>query len=194
MGSDADASPSVSRDTSRHDALLQGGAHVITIRRYDESRDAQQVGRLIADTFGRYNLSYASPEERDLLLGPFRHARSPEASHQQAIAEVIQAAIVFVAEDDGQVVGVLRGRADKLQSLFVRGDHHRQGIGRKLVEHFERDCLRQGSTVVRLQATLYAVPFYLKMGYKRSTGVRSARIFDGAGFRYQPMKKVLGRV
>jgi len=163
---------------------------MVTIRPYCES-DAESVGALIADTFSRYNLSDMPPEQRDQLLGPFLHARSAERPHRQAIAEAIRAEMVFVAEADGQIVGVLRGRSDKLQSLFVRGDRHRQGIGQGLVERFEQACVRQGATVIRVQATLYAVPFYLKMGYKRSTGVRSMRIFGGAGFRYQPMKKVL---
>jgi GNAT superfamily N-acetyltransferase len=166
------------------------GDYMITIRDYRES-DAPSVGRLIADTFGGFNLSYASPEDRERLLGPFRHARSPEQSHREAIAAVIRADMVFVAEDDGEIVGVLRGRVDKLQSLFVRGDRHRQGIGRMLVERFEEQCRRQGATVIRLQATLFAVPFYIRMGYKRSTGVRSSKIFEGTGFPYQPMKKVL---
>jgi GNAT superfamily N-acetyltransferase len=165
---------------------------MITIRNYRKS-DADSVGRLIADTFGEFNLSYASPEDRDRLLGPFRHAWSAEQSHREAITEVIRADMVFVAEDEGEVVGVLRGREDKLQSLFVRGDRHRQGIGRMLVERFEEECRQQGATVIRLQATLFAVPFYIRMGYKRSTGVRSARIFDGTGFKYQPMKKILQR-
>jgi len=162
---------------------------MITIRHYRES-DAESVGRLIANTFSQFNLSYASPKDKDLLLGPFRYARSQEKSHQKAIARVIRASMVFVAQDDKEIIGVLRGRKDKLQSLFVRGDYHRQGIGRKLVECFEQECLGQKSTVIRVQATLYAVPFYLKMGYKKSTGVRSARIFEGAGFKYQPMKKI----
>jgi GNAT superfamily N-acetyltransferase len=163
---------------------------MIIVRPYRPS-DAPGAGRLIADTFGEFNLAYASPAERELLLGPFCHARSQEPHHQEAIAEALEAEMVYVAENEGDVVGILRGRADKLQSLFVRGDHHRQGIGRQLVERFERECLRQGSTAVKVQATLYAVPFYLIMGYKRTTGVRSMRIFDGARFPYQPMKKVL---
>jgi GNAT superfamily N-acetyltransferase len=163
---------------------------VITIRDYHES-DAPAVGRIIADTFGGYDLDFAPPERRHLYLGPFRHARSPEKAHQEAIAAMIQTEMVFVAEENGEVVGVLRGQVDKLQSLFVRGDHHRQGIGRRLVERFEGECLRQGGDVVRLQAALYAVPFYIKMGYKRSTGIRTAKIFDGEGFPYQPMRKVL---
>jgi GNAT superfamily N-acetyltransferase len=104
--------------------------------------------------------------------------------------------MVLVAADDGEIVGVLRGgRKDKqqrtvLQSLFVKGDHHRQGIGQKLVERFERECLRQGATVIRLAATLYAVPFYIAVGYKRSTGVRPGWSFEGSGLKIQPMRKV----
>ena len=163
---------------------------MITVRDYQES-DAPTVGRIIADTFGGFDLDFAPPERRYLYLGPFRHARSPEVAHQEAIAEVIRTEMVYVAEEDGEVVGVLRGRVDKLQSLFVRGDHHRQGIGRRLVKRFEGECLRRGGNVIRLQATLHAVPFYLKMGYRRSTGVHTTKIFDGEGFPYQPMRKVL---
>lgn len=163
---------------------------MIIIRDYTES-DAIQVGVLIADTYSAYNLSFASPEQKKAFLGPFQHARSPEKSHQEAIAGVIKAAMVFVAELDGEIVGVLRGRKDKLQSLFVRGDVHRQGIGRQLVDRFEKACVQQGSTKIILMSTLYAVPFYQAMGYKKSTGVRRMHSFDGEGLQYQPMKKAL---
>jgi len=169
---------------------------VIAIRPYQED-DAAQVGTLIADTYLAFNLSFASPGEQAQLLGPFQHARSAEASHQEAIAQAIQAPMVLVAEEDGEIVGVLRGgREDKsdpqcrvLQSLFVRGSHHRKGIGRRLVEHFEQACFEQGAQAIRVAATLFALPFYLKMGYKRTTGVRLGRSFEGSGLPYQPMKK-----
>jgi GNAT superfamily N-acetyltransferase len=163
---------------------------MITIRDYRED-DAPSVGRLIADTFGEFNLAYASPQEQVLLLGPFQYAESQEPAHQAAIAEAIEADMVFVAEDGGEIVGVLRGRPDKLQSLFVRKDHHRHGIGRALVEHFERECRRREATVIKVQATLFAVPFYQNVGYKKTTGARSCRIFEGTRFPYQPMKKIL---
>jgi GNAT superfamily N-acetyltransferase len=166
---------------------------MITIRRFQQS-DARQVGILIADTFGDYNLSYASPEDRQLLLGPFRHARSPDPEHQAAIANIIRAAIMLVAEDDESadgenIIGILRGRPTRLQSLFVAGAYHRQGIGRRLVERFEQECLRQGSTDIRVSSSLYAIPFYTRLGYKKTTGVRSGPCFDGTGFKYQPMRK-----
>jgi GNAT superfamily N-acetyltransferase len=162
----------------------------ITIRDYCE-KDAQSVGRLIADTFSEFNLGFASPAQRRAFLGPFLHARSPEQAHQEAIARVIRSEMVFVAEEAGEIVGVLRARRQRLASLFVRGDCHRQGIGRKLVEHFEEESRRQGVTVIRVAATLYGVPFYLALGYKRSTGLRSGRSFEGRGLPYQPMKKLL---
>jgi len=165
---------------------------MFTIRHYCEG-DAPAVGRLIADTYSAFNLDFALPEARGPFLGPFQYARSPDTAHQEAIAQVIRSEMVFVAEDDGEIVGVLRGRRERLASLFVRSDHHRQGIGRALVERFEQECLRRGTRVIRVAATLYALPFYLAMGYKRSTGVRSGRSFEGRGLPFQPMRKVLRR-
>lgn len=162
----------------------------IAIRAYRDS-DARAVGRLIADTYGEFNLSSLAAAERDAMLGPFLHARSHDPGHQAAIARAIQSEMVYVAEREGEIVGVLRGRTTRLGSLFVRGDHHRQGIGRALVARFEREVLDLGGTVLKVAATLYAVPFYLEMGYRRTTGVRPYRSFGGSGIVYQPMKKVL---
>jgi GNAT superfamily N-acetyltransferase len=165
---------------------------MVTIRPYRES-DAECVGRLIADTYSRFNLSFATPEELGRLLGPFLHACSAEPAHREAVAQVIRAPLVFVADEDGEIVGVLRGRKERLASLFVRGDHHRRGIGRRLAEQFEQECMRQEATVIRVAATLYAIPFYTALGYRKTTGVRNGWSFEGTGLRYQPMKKVLER-
>jgi GNAT superfamily N-acetyltransferase len=167
-----------------------------TIRRYKES-DAKQVGILIADTYNTYNLSELSTQQQEEMLGPFLYARSSEPAHQKAIAEAIRAPTVLVAEMDGRIVGVLRGgRGDEkgrtvLQSLFVSGSCHRQGIGRKLVERFEKEYVGRGVTVFKLWATIYAVPFYQAMGYRKSTGVRLIHSFKGQGLPSQPMKKVV---
>lgn len=163
---------------------------MVAIRRYEES-DAESVGRLIADTYGEFNLSFLPPEERGPFLGPFRHARSSEEEHKEAIRGVVRSAMVYVAEDGGEIIGVLRGRRERLASLFVRADHHRQGIARALVERFEKDSIGLGVTVVRVAATLYAVPFYLAMGYKKSRGAHTGWSFEGRGLPVQPMRKVL---
>src|SRR5512138_1626348 len=169
---------------------------MLTIRRYKES-DAQLVGVLIADTYNEFNLSEMSNEQQEEMLGPFFYARSSEAAHQKTITDAIRAPTVLVAELEGQIVGVLRGgRVDEkgrtvLQSLFVNGSCHRQGIGRKLVERFEKEYTRRGVTVFKLLATLYAVPFYLAMGYRKSTEIRSIHSCEGHRLPTQTMKKVV---
>ena len=124
---------------------------MISIRSYREA-DAAGVGRLIARTYSAFNLGFALPEQRDGLLGPFRFAESAETARRAAIAEAIGAPVVLVAEEDGALVGVLRGgRVDHegrtvLQSLFVEAACHRRGIGRRLVERFEQKCRSRGVT------------------------------------------------
>lgn len=166
---------------------------MITIREYTEE-DSQQVGVLIAETYGQFNLAYLPPEEMKAFLGPFQHAWSSERQHREEIGRMIHSEWVFVAEDNGEIVGVLRGRKERLGSLFVRGDHHRKGIGRQLVERFEQECQKHAPMIIRVSATMYGVPFYAAMGYKKSTGVRESRSFDGRGLPTQPMRKVLKKI
>jgi predicted N-acetyltransferase YhbS len=80
---------------------------------------------------------------------------------------------------------------DRLGSLFVDPVYHRQGIGSALVEKFEKQGQEKGGEIIRVASTLYAIPFYLEMGYKKSTGVRRGWSFQGQGIPIQPMKKVL---
>ena len=78
-----------------------------------------------------------------------------------------------------------------LHSLFVHASYHGQGIGRELVERFEMACLQQDVNKITVASSLYAVPFYQRLGYKKSTGVRYGPCFDGADFPTQPMQKTL---
>lgn len=164
---------------------------LLTSIRPCHKKDAIKVGLLIADTYTKYNLGSINADEIKQYLGPFAYANSQEDVHQQSIANVIKAEIVILAEINGNIVGVLRGRPGKLQSLFVSGNFHRQGVGRMLVQNFENACQVKRCKIIKVQATLYAVPFYLAMGYKRSTGVRRMTSFQGENLPYQPMKKIL---
>lgn len=163
---------------------------MITIREYTEE-DAEAVGKLIADTYSQFNLAHLSPGEVKLALGPFQYAWSDDETHNEKIAIMIRSEWVFVAVDEDKIVGVIRGRQGRLASLFVRSEYHRQGVARGLVARFEEECQKYAPMVIRLSATVYAVPFYIKMGYKRSTGIRSGWSFDYHGLPMQPMRKVL---
>ena len=161
------------------------------IRNYIEA-DSLAVGRLIADTYRRYNLDFVQPNEQAPYLGPFQHAYSSNPEHQTAISHTIHAEITYIAEDNLKgILGVLRGKPERLHSLFVAGNYHRMGIGSALLTHFEMENRDLGCKVIRLASTLYAVPFYLRMGYKKSTGIRKGWSFQGEGLQWQPMKKVL---
>ena len=162
----------------------------IIVRVY-EAADARAVGILIADTYRKYNLGFASADEQIMLLGPFANAHSDAPEDLAMVAQTIQAKMAYVAVDGCDVVGVLRGRPGRLHSLFVREDYHRRGVGRMLVERFEAACRECGATQITLASSLYAVPFYLSVGYKRSTGVRDSRSFGAPGLRIQPLRKVL---
>lgn len=159
------------------------------IRQY-KKEDAADVGLLIKETYGDFNLDFLSPAERLPFLGPFAFSGDENTDHLQAISNMIRSQFVYLAEIKGTIAGVLRGRMDRLGSLFVSREYHHQGIGRCLVEHFEEEVHRNQGSVIRVASSLYAVPFYLKMGYKRSTGIRNSWSFQGSGLPIQPMRKV----
>ncbi len=161
------------------------------IRNYDEAMDAQTVGVLIAETYRKFNLDFASPDEQRKLLGPFFYAWSDDPTQQEAIRRVLKSVRVFVAEEANQIVGVLRCRPGRLQSLFVREDHHRQGIGRQLSEHCDQVSISAGCRSITVAAAHFAIRFYAAVGYKKSTGLRNGWSFDGRDLIYQPMRKVL---
>jgi len=163
---------------------------MITIREYDQN-DAVAVGILIADTYREFNLDFASTEELPLFLGPFQFARSSDEAHREQIVQMIHSEIVLVAEDGDKIVGVIRGRKERLGSLFVHKDYHRRGIAKRLVEWFEQESLNQGVGLIEVAATLFAVPFYSKMGYEKSGDIKTSWSFDGYGLQHQPMKKIL---
>jgi GNAT superfamily N-acetyltransferase len=163
---------------------------MIQIRDY-QPNDARETGRLIKDTYSDFNLSFLPLSKLGDFLGPFYYAESEDPVHIQSIHSVILSEIVLLAENAGQIVGVLRGRIDRLGSLFVHGDFHYQGIGRALVEEFESQIQSKGGSVIRVASTVYAVSFYQKMGYKKSTGLRNGNSFQGHGLPIQPMKKII---
>ena len=94
-----DQRPTADQTSSMPDDPLRAAApgRLYLIRPYREA-DAQVVGQLIADTYSRFNLGFAASGELASLLGPFQHAGSAEPAHREAIAQVLRAPMVYVAE------------------------------------------------------------------------------------------------
>jgi GNAT superfamily N-acetyltransferase len=86
-------------------------------------------------------------------------------------------ALLLVAEESGVLCGYLHafdhdtlfanGRVAWVEELMVRKDRRREGIGRQLMEHFEKWAISRGAVVAAL-ATRRAAEFYLAIGYEES--------------------------
>lgn len=167
---------------------------MIHIRPYRE-QDSIQAGILLADCTAHNDLEDINPREQADYLGAFINARSQEPSHQQQIAILIQAPYMLVAQQDqGQIKGLLRATPERVLTLCVHDWHFFQDIGRQLLEYFEQDRLAHAITQIKVAAPLFAVPFYLRLGYKRSTGIRSTPAFPAGSLLRQPMKKTLTKI
>ncbi|HEX9689802.1 MAG TPA: GNAT family N-acetyltransferase [Thermoanaerobaculia bacterium] len=75
---------------------------------------------------------------------------------------------LFVAEWQGEIVGFgqLDARRGEIEACYVAPEAVASGIGSALLARMEDEARRRGHTVVRLNATLNAEPFYARMGYR----------------------------
>ena len=154
----------------------------IRIRRYRKS-DLGGVARLIFAEWERYLIADCTPEGARYWRKYLKPTRGNLANIAQRYAHDT---IALVATDDGKVVGAAMGSKDKLDRLFVRQRYQGKGVGRKLMGRYELQCRQEGSSCLRVDSALHAVGFYVKMGAKKTTGVRTVK-----GYSFQPMKKIL---
>jgi N-acetylglutamate synthase-like GNAT family acetyltransferase len=94
--------------------------------------------------------------------------------------------ILFVADDDGEVVGYAlatiarlfytNGDAAQLQELVVDENSRARGIGSQLVSAIEEECLKRGVRQLTV-ATLKSASFYERLDY-RSTADFLKKRFD----------------
>ena len=77
----------------------------------------------------------------------------------------------YVAEDDGEIAGVILGRAYynevHIGDLIVGKDYRREGVGSKLVVAVEDAYKRKGYEKIALTTFGFQAPeFYKKLGYE----------------------------
>lgn len=145
--------------------------------------DAKEAADLIRRTYQQCCAQDATPEANQEYLDHFDSTKRPQAELESIFNKT---PISFVATHNQKIVGIIRGRQDQINNLFVDRQFHRQGIANKLVQKFESEVRRHGRASIKITSSLYAVPFYESVGYKKSTGIRNHQ-----GIKTQPMKKVL---
>lgn len=144
--------------------------------------EIDEVAALIARTFARFNGREGTPAATKRYLGHYGHG--PERAELEG--KYFSATVCLVAVAGAEVAGILRCNGEWVRNLFVDGRYHRQGIGSRLLEECERLFRQKGLQVIRLNSTLYALPFYEALGFRKTTGLRRK-----GGLVYQPMKKII---
>ena len=152
------------------------------IRKF-QRKDTIAVALIIRNTFKKFN----SKEyfKKDALKTYLNHYDPKLNSEEKLYSNFQRTSIFYVAEENNQIVGLIRGIPERIVNLFVDKNQHKKGIGKKLVLKFENEAKKYVDKI-NIRSSLYASSFYEKMGYKKTTGIRNFR-----GLKVSPMKEVL---
>lgn len=94
-------------------------------------------------------------------------------------------------DDDGRPAGTARlipsGKVAKIGRVAVLGTHRGTGLGQRLVQACLDHARRQGFERAALDAQLYAVPFYERLGFV----AEGPDFDDGSGILHRHMARAL---
>jgi ribosomal protein S18 acetylase RimI-like enzyme len=99
----------------------------------------------------------------DAGLGDYNDQAAPlhEVRPLQAFARLPDGTVI------GGAVGRTWGPACELLQLWVHADHRKQGVGRRLVQEFERRAASRGCRTFYLETLDFQAPdFYRSLGYE----------------------------
>lgn len=154
---------------------------MVRIRKYRKT-DVWDAATLISNTFATFNKSEGTREAVQRYIDGY----NPNNNLGFIKEGFERTPFFYVALDSESLVGLVRGRENRVVNLFVNGKYHRRGIGTKLMRRIETELRRKGVREIKTRASLYAVPFYQSLGYTKTTGIRNF-----LGLKIQPMKKTL---
>jgi len=93
----------------------------------------------------------------------------------------------YVAVRNNQLIGIIRTKKNYgISLLFIDKKFQKKGIAKRLFKKVESVFKKKGNKSIRIKSSLYAIRFYEKMGFKKSTGITKSH-----GMIYQPMRKLL---
>ena len=154
----------------------------IIIRKYKES-DLIPCAEVVRACFRKYN----SKEGTKKAINNYIQMYDPKKENLNNIKKNFNSSsICLVAIYKNNVIGLIRGNKNRIGNFFVDGKFHRKGIGKMLMNAFESKVKKDKSKFIKLRSSIYAVPIYERLGYKKTTNIRSMH-----GIKVQPMKKIL---
>jgi len=156
---------------------------MIKIRKF-RKEDISEVALLIVNTFKKFN---SKEYFKKSAIKEYLNQYDPKKHTIEELYEKFKKSTIFyVATSDNKIIGMIRGRPDRITNLYVDGKYHKRGVGRLLLTKFEAEAKKLKSKEIKVRSSLYAAPFYEKMGYKKTTGVRNFH-----GLKIYPTKKVI---
>ncbi|MBP6910438.1 GNAT family N-acetyltransferase [Patescibacteria group bacterium] len=130
-----------------------------------EQKHMTPMFNLILETIKKYNKSDFTKSGYEYYIHFYNITRN-----RNHLEESIKSNdICYVALDKTKVVGVVRGSKGYCSNLFVDSRYHGQGIGKMLMNAFEKKCKALGEKEVKIRSSKYAVPFYTAIGYTKTT-------------------------
>jgi len=123
--------------------------------------DEMAVSTLIEDVFDEF----IAPDYGPGGVEEFKRHIVPEDLLQRHVRGDSH---IIVAEEDGELVGVIDVRDGcHIRLFFVRKDHQGGGIGRKLFDLSRQRCRQEDPALeeITVNASPYAIPIYESLGF-----------------------------
>jgi GNAT superfamily N-acetyltransferase len=146
----------------------------VKIRKFVK-KDAENASSLILRTFQRFLAADCTGKAQEEFTTHHLPSTLIKRSEKDSF---------FVAERNDDILGVAVLENDRLRALFVDEKVHKLGVASCLLAKTEQLARKKGYKKIKLRSSLYAVKFYQKKGYKKSTGVIKSH-----GITFQPMVK-----
>lgn len=148
-----------------------------------DQKTAPIIADIVCRTYQAFNAKEGKKEALNQFLSQYDNRNH---SADELMERFKKSDINFGAFSGEKMVGIIRGKKNRIINLFVDGAFHHLGIGRKLINLFEAQARKEGSEFIKIRSSLYAADFYAKCGYKKTTGIRSFH-----ELKIQPLKKNL---
>ena len=130
---------------------------MLKIRKF-EKKDASIISKLIRRCLLEVN-SKDYPQE--IIHFAYEHYSSDK------IIEKSLKRSVFVAVEEGNILGIASLEENVVYTVFVDPDFHGKGIGTKLMKYVEKITNDQGYESIKTPSSLTAFEFYERLGYQQ---------------------------
>lgn len=139
-------------------------------------KDAKEISSIIQKTLFETNSRYYQKSVLNYLSNEY----SPDN-----LIKMAEKKELFVAIDNGIIIGVAAVEDNDISTVFILPEYQNQGIGKKLMKKVEDVAKNNGFREVKLNASINALEFYKKIGYKKGKRVEK----ENLGVTYEMIKE-----